>query len=91
MSSRYFCYYYYFYHHYHYVIIITAIVLYNKVYWQGLGVAAKLWLLDFYLLSTKQDPVEAPRNHSRAPGFYLIALLIFIIYLFVFSINFLNP
>ena len=34
----------------HYVIIITYFGLYNKIYWQGLGVVAKLWLLDFSLV-----------------------------------------
>ena len=40
-------YYYYYPYCYQYAIIINIIGLYKKVLWQGLGVVAKLCLLDF--------------------------------------------
>ena len=65
------------------LLLLVIIGLHNKVYWQGLEVVAKLWLLDFYLLQIEQSPVEEPRDISKAPGSYHWALVI-VIYLFIY-------
>ena len=54
------------------------------------GVVAKLWLLDFYLLSTEQGPVEEPKDFSKAPGSNHWVLVILSIYLFIYLFIYLS-
>ena len=79
------------------LLLLLIIGLYNKVQWQGLGVVAKLWLLDFYLLYNKAqwknlrtflkllDPIT---GHLLSSFIYFFMHLF--IYLFIYFLMLIN-
>ena len=87
----YYCHYYFHYYCYHYVIINNIIGLYSKVQWQGLGVVAKLWLLDFNYCQNNKAQWKNLRAFLKLldtiTGYLLFLFIYLFIYLFIFSVN----
>ena len=56
---------------------------------QGLGVMAKLWLLDFNYCQNN-DPVEKSKKFSKVPGYshwVVVICISLFLYLFIFGVN----